>query len=1126
MQYSLAIRICKEHQRRDVETLVRLTGKRGRYKTAIKHYLKRRRYDSALKLAHEYLSKGFLKQGECYGMLKDVVYRHIKSRLLSESNDFVKFVEIIPDVKEQIHFLKQARLYKEACDILEKNEKFESAYRICRAQHLYNRGIEIAKRLGVNHEHSMILFMAEHWIQLVQSKQSIQQDSRSKLEEILTFKDLAPKHRARASLLLACKILNDNTETEISRALKLCIEAWDTYKMVRSNAGEIEAFNMLTKIREKTREHTVQHGIKLLDTVSKVQKVCELLRKRAAAFTTDLHDIEDFYGLEKLGSTVYCMPRQHGFFFKPSYDKPDSNDADGMLQLDQESVLKQIEDHYQKFVENWKKYIPNVKEPWETKVRLSFPFHSELQGKVLYLQKVHRKFPTKQIEEYLQMCKVALQLSKLNPSAIIPASVIVPLQTLLSPFSQLSLPFERENYLFVRKSEVLQEFLGGKFCKEIHDQVPVLLDSVEKIPNIDRWLQAWKIMHITGEGNVAIMNNEINKQRTIINSRVHILRRYDPSRHAPFTYSYSKKSGLPYQSIFAMWELACKLYREGKALHATRISLAYFVQVIARRRSLRKTFSVENLINILTIQSTALLAMISASKFRQKQRNIFIIPESFELIVKTFNLINCDRPDHCQLLPACLKTLQEVPPEIVLQRSIKFLSNILDLLTGFYRMEYKPLKRAIHNGTRTEAIHCLVLALTVFGNLVLYDLLPTHDCEILFKEIIGILESKVTSRYKLRKMVQETYFKMTSSTKFNTKALFEEVIRLLLEQADLKLMCLQTVTSLGKPKIVLKPYSPQQIPHVDFKWAPYNIPTRLLSRNQPDSIAKVQVHVDDFNPAEDVLTQAIQRQLSLLESDENIQSDAQTVFKEDGEEATNDQIDDEAIQDDRENKDELNDGQQNEASIIDSGDEEESEDEDVIKELSAAAVAEVKLVEAPKPDPELEEEKKEFLNEGHCIICGIEIEEAKYHFKSQTHMLQKRLYLAYNNALCVYNCTQKHLIELIANCRGIDHTDYELERAALHAEQLKTSNNEEIAKEGHDSNWESRKQKLEKLQDKILKEIKDLDDQLKQAEQKKIESQEAEHSEEEKSEEEETTDHDGLPIKGKLALQLHKRKRV
>ena len=256
-------------------------------------------------------------------MLRDVVYKRIKravkNKTYTQNKDLVKFVEIIPDVLEQAHFLKQAKMYKEACNLLGKNKLYSNAYRICRAQHFFDKGVEIADSVGVKHKsikHSMILLMVEH--QLVSSKApeaSLHEQLRKDLETVLMSTDLEPKQKARAYLLSSALTSKSNIEADRKSAMKICTDTLEMYKTLRSKAGEIEAFHMLTKMRVQRGEHTVHHGVKLLETITKVEKVCALLKKHAATFTTDLSDIEDFYGLEKHGSKIYCIPSEHGYFF-------------------------------------------------------------------------------------------------------------------------------------------------------------------------------------------------------------------------------------------------------------------------------------------------------------------------------------------------------------------------------------------------------------------------------------------------------------------------------------------------------------------------------------------------------------------------------------------------------------------------------------------------------------------------------------------------------------------------------------------------------------------------------------------------------------------------------------------
>ena len=584
---------------------------------------------------------------------------------------------------------------------------------------------------------------------------------------------------------------------------------------------------------------------------------------------------------------------------------------------------------------------------------------------------------------------------------------------------------------------------------------------------------------------------QIGRQRDVINKKTHT--GYDPSRQPPYTYSKSEGS---FQSIFAMWEWVCKLYREGnKALAATRISIVYFVQVIVRRRSLNKTFCIENLVYILSIQSTALLAMISASKFKVKQPIVFLVPESFELIAKSFDIINCDcqEGNNCRLLTACFNTSQDVSYHKILRDSVKLLIYILEILSGTYKENYKPLMAAVNHGTDTEAIHCLVLTLTVLGNLVLHDLIHSELCHSIYNKILSAFQSTLKSKLIIRTM-PETFYQLASSK--NTKELFEGVISRLLQSVGLRLMSLQTVINLGKPRIVIKPFLSRRIPRVDFKWPPYQMPPQLLPKKEPPSATQ------DTSGAE---TEANQQEESLLRSTAETEITPEDILAEDDNQLSDRQTPEgeTSIGDEDDKRDGAQEDQSDNSTDIESGDEEESEDEDVRKELSAAAVAEVKLEKAPEPDLKLEREKNEFLNETHCIICRIEVEEAKDHFESEKHLHQKKRYVAYQSALYTYEFTQKHLVEIIDDCQSMEHTEYEIEKAAMHAEQLIKSNDEEIAKQRQEFNWENRIEKLKELRDQTGKVIKELDIKLQQAKQRVEESQEAELSEEEKSEDEE-----------------------
>ncbi len=994
----------------------------------------RAKYEEALKQAHMCIEKGLLEKSVCYKMLKEVAYKQIKKVLQSDDpsrENLIKFVDFIPHVSEQVHFLKQAKLYKKACELLQKHEMYRSVYRICKAQHLYSEGINIANGLGTDHDshkHLFILTQAEYM--LANKKTDLRGQVKEDLEHFLGAHRPSTYHKARAFLLLSAILESDGDDEP--NCLKHCNETHTMYKTVeKSKAGEIEAFYILNKVRK----HTVDHGKVIVATIEATEQICALLEKPAAVFTTEINDIENFYRLEKDGNELYCVSRESSCFL--NFDGTEM-DSDGMLRLNKKTVLKQVQQHYKEYIAKWKQSIQKVKNPWETKVKRSFPFHSELLEPPFYLQKAHRMFPPGQIKEYLNMTDLAIQLGRSNPSVFNPNDIIAQLHRLLSPFSQISLLFKQENYVHIAELSYIKVALMDRVSKEI-----TAMATDMQTPNIDNWLQLWKIIHVVDRKRINQLNCSIKKQEKMVNEAVWSEFGYDPSRNSPFTYTYRRREDT-YQSIFDLWDHSCKLYRgKSKALVATRISFTLFIQVIARRRSLNKTFSLENLIHITTIQSTALLAMISASFFKFSQPRVIVVPESFELMINNFDLINSSSTN-TGLLDACLNTSNQLPEHTVLQKASELLIGVIDLLTGTYNYRYFPLNEAIYKGTDTEAIHCLVLTLTIFGNLLLNGLLSSEKGQSIFQIIIKVLKTS-----KNGTVSQQAYLALVSCT--NTKDLFQKVVHPLLRGIDLNLMLLQTVSIIGKQQIRIKSSLPLQIPTVEFKWKP---------RTQSDSAINSRSESKQTSQAG-----------TLPESIHNTES-----------EETYQQHQDQSNEEDR--------------AVVDrtiSLEQNDSEDEDVQEELSAAAQMEYKP--EPKLSEELQKEISECKHVNRCIICDEPVEDDRKHFEEAKHKCQKTEYDKYTNALITYNSTQKHLVEVIDKCRN---SNYELERMTLNAEELIRSNKEEISQVGQDCSWKQRTEKVSKLRNETQNVIADLD--KKQFEQQKVND---ELSDEDRSEEDE-----------------------
>ena len=67
-----------------------------------------------------------------------------------------------------------------------------------------------------------------------------------------------------------------------------------------------------------------------------------------------------------------------------------------------------------------------------------------------------------------------------------------------------------------------------------------------------------------------------------------------------------------------MWIRSCILIQSNKSVIASsKVVLRYVLEVIARRKSIRRTLSITNLVNMVTIHTTALLYLTALCNFTQ-----------------------------------------------------------------------------------------------------------------------------------------------------------------------------------------------------------------------------------------------------------------------------------------------------------------------------------------------------------------------------------------------------------------------------------------------------------------------------------------------------------------------------
>lgn len=266
---------------------------------------------------------------------------------------------------------------------------------------------------------------------------------------------------------------------------------------------------------------------------------------------------------------------------------------------------------------------------------------------------------------------------------------------------------------------------------------------------VDDWLEAWGILSILGKDPLDHLLGQLDKRTEHANTL--------PHAEVPHAYVHdrSKSQSDTLMHIISMWVKSCMLIQSDKRIiSSSKLVLRYFLEVIARRISIRSTLSITNLVNILTIHTTALLSLTALCNCLQQKLSgehvHVLIPNSYERVLNVFDCIGKQVNQDCiKVLDACMgsekvlkadqKTsqyaVQHIKDEIT-----KLLWRILNLLLGKYSSHFHPLKEALKSDDcirRGEARHCLLLTLVVFGNLTEIDKQSTSNDLLIYHECIN-----------------------------------------------------------------------------------------------------------------------------------------------------------------------------------------------------------------------------------------------------------------------------------------------------------------------------------------------------------------------------------------------------
>ena len=1032
-----------------------------RVKEQAKDYSGAVRYQMSVKLrvglalAAKYVRQGLFEPNQrieriALSYARKYAQKKDKEKLLS-------IIDCIMDVSLKVSLTKQATLFVEACELLALNKQYHEAFRILSAQGEHKRGIELATEL--KDKEIIIRFVLQSAVAQLARDGSINDCYvLDKLEEITTHAD--PPIKAKASLLLGRSLkVSDPT-----RAVQQFRKAYNIYKSSYNKVGEIESFCLISELQHNVSSiEFVAESVETARAATEVAKSLRIMTNRTASAIHTVHRAEEFYGFQKVPK-VYYLPQDQDIWLE-KLKSCSTLDEDGMMRLDEEDTLSIIAEHLEDYILNWVDHDKIL----TLKLR-SFTFYKQLVEQE-HLTHSYRSFPPEQLKQFLDICFMALDLESVCKSKtfhrvqrVLGSSahqsgtfldVRTVLLRILSPLNMLYLPLDGDTHFSaLKKSDVASQVL--------QDKISTILSNYLEDVKVDGFLQIWKLNSILG-----VIDQSSSSLRLLLKQRTYDANTYyryyklrmiyhEPYSHVdklqiqqyphgpryppPYAFIYNPKMD-KYEHYFFFWIESCKCIKEGNVITAVKMSLDHFICVVARRRSLR-TDSVANLVNILSVYSTALFAALSFSGYPRTQHYVFIVPHTFRYAVEHFDELNCQLSDNQHVLAACAQNVQMARSFMELKRkAFDLLWQMLEILLGRYRENYHVLRFAVSQRNcieSSEALHCLVLALTLLGNMALvgYDESYITDCRRNIYDALEHIPKPVGEYGQVLLEARETLAYCTDA-----RNVFRSAILKLLASIDSNNAGLLRFTILDLPQ--------QQLPTVRFDdIPPHHVPQRPLAPLlQKTTSAPHPQHTADSapNPASPQTTQQD------IESED---PEAEQQFQEE------DTVDSEQSQ--------LTPDFRRTTSYPASTPEEPETGDDDVFDDEINDILEAAEKDENVPDNIADEEIKgdeSLTDEKCCILCG-KLFSTSYeaHCESEDHQQNSQLYDSFKEEEIRYNRCVTELQIMLRMCRGAEEQrhSHSLEKISIAITNMLRKTGQRIEEINQKYDWKKGKSEIKK----------------------------------------------------------------
>ena len=581
--------------------------------------------------------------------------------------------------KLQVQYLEKVQAYRKAVEVLKEIGRVDHAFDLMLKHAMYMEAFDLAKeQKDTKKQHKVILSATRFKLSCHKCHCTEVPDLKVQLETMCCSENIPPSVRGMANLL-KCRLSGESSYSH---------EALKIFQEKENILGECEALVLYLPKLEKNME-TVES---MLNLCIKVDKLCSGLMTRkerdTASLSHTMEQVEEFYGFVKERNEYIFQLHQD--VWKIMEREQEGNPT--QLQLPAHKVCRAVSAHLKSHI----KVMTGNKECWKVVQNeiAQFDFHHKL---------TEQPFATVQakLSDYVKLYSMSLELISHNEKC-----------GSLEEWKRHLFNFIRYNGLILNR----KHFDRIKYFPSALKILENRLNSLQKEPvinlSLDDWMEMWILSQSLNQNDQAV----VQQARPV---PTHQLVGADEYFYVPSSDIGGIEHKVPH---FFQWIKFCQLLREGsKAKIAVKI-LTKYIEIIARRVSIRdKIISVSNPVMMLSMSSMIFYAFHILSL---PQQAIVIIPQILIDTVKYFDQKNCLSKKDPELLQSCFNTFWMIAKNATLIGPLRTeaqegIEHVLKLFTGVYRKEFNILHLAVKNEAHNNIVTCLTLGLTLLGNLAI-----------------------------------------------------------------------------------------------------------------------------------------------------------------------------------------------------------------------------------------------------------------------------------------------------------------------------------------------------------------------------------------------------------------------